>query len=117
MNAMTRLFIDYLQLGSNAAELTEWLSELADDAEDELDATPNYFAWLAEKRLDFIKQVDLVEAARRLKRVHHLEHAYMPRHKGKIESGVKYVKRNALKARQFESLEAENEFLLHWETT
>jgi transposase len=41
----------------------------------------------------------------------------MPRHKGKIESGVKYVKRNALKARQFESLEAENEFLLHWETT
>ncbi len=42
---------------------------------------------------------------------------YMPRHKGKIESGVKYVKRNALKARQFESLEAENEFLLHWETT
>lgn len=42
---------------------------------------------------------------------------YMPRHKGKIESGVKYVKRNALKARQFESLEKENEFLLHWETT
>jgi transposase len=42
---------------------------------------------------------------------------YMPRHKGKIESGVKYVKRNALKARQFESLEAENEFLLRWETT
>jgi hypothetical protein len=41
----------------------------------------------------------------------------MPRHKGKIESGVKYVKRNALKARQFESLEAENEFLLRWETT
>ena len=42
---------------------------------------------------------------------------YMPRHKGKIESGVKYVKRNALKARQFESLEAENELLLRWETT
>jgi hypothetical protein len=42
---------------------------------------------------------------------------YMPRHKGKIESGVKYVKRNALKARQFESLEAENKLLLHWETT
>ncbi len=42
---------------------------------------------------------------------------YMPRHKGKIESGVKYVKRNALKARQFESLEAENDFLLRWETT
>ena len=75
MNAMTRLFIDYLRLGNNEAELTEWLDELADDAEDELDATPDYFAWLAEKRLDFIKQVDLVEAARRLKR----EHAYGPR--------------------------------------
>jgi transposase len=42
---------------------------------------------------------------------------YMPRHKGKIESGVKYVKRNALKARQFESLEEENQLLLQWETT
>jgi transposase len=42
---------------------------------------------------------------------------YMPRHKGKIEAGVKYVKRNALKARHFESLEAQNDFLLHWETT
>jgi len=42
---------------------------------------------------------------------------YMPRHKGKIESGVKFVKRNALKARRFESLEAENAFLLNWETT
>jgi len=41
---------------------------------------------------------------------------YTPRHKGKIESGVKYVKRNALKARRFSSLEEENEFLLHWET-
>jgi hypothetical protein len=43
--------------------------------------------------------------------------AYMPRHKGKVESGVKYVKRNALKGRRFESLQEENEFLLHWETT
>lgn len=42
---------------------------------------------------------------------------YMPRHKGKIESGVKYVKRNALQGRQFKSLEDENEFLRHWETT
>ena len=42
---------------------------------------------------------------------------YTPRHKGKIESGVKYVKRNALKARRFSSLEEENEFLLRWETT
>lgn len=42
---------------------------------------------------------------------------YTPRHKGKVESGVKYVKNNALKARTFTSLEAENDFLLHWETT
>jgi transposase len=41
---------------------------------------------------------------------------YTPRHKGKIESGVKYVKRNALKARVFTSLAEENEFLLNWET-
>jgi transposase len=41
---------------------------------------------------------------------------YTPRHKGKIENGVKYVKRNALKARVFQSLAEENEFLLHWET-
>ena len=41
---------------------------------------------------------------------------YTPRHKGKIESGVKYVKRNALKARIFTSLVEENEFLLNWET-
>jgi transposase len=42
---------------------------------------------------------------------------YTPRHKGKIESGVKYVKRNALKARVFATLEEENDFLLRWETT
>ena len=41
---------------------------------------------------------------------------YTPRHKGKIESGVKYVKRNALKSRRFASLSEQNEFLLHWET-
>lgn len=41
---------------------------------------------------------------------------YTPRHKGKVESGVKYVKRNALKGREFNSLSEENEFLLHWET-
>jgi len=76
MNEMTKLFIDYLRLGNNEAKLTECLTDLADEAEDGLDATANYFTWLAEKRLDFIKQVDLVEAAWRLKRVHHLEHAY-----------------------------------------
>ncbi len=42
---------------------------------------------------------------------------YMPRHKGKVESGVKYVKRNALKARSFDSLDEQNDFLLRWETT
>ena len=41
---------------------------------------------------------------------------YMPRHKGKVESGVKYVKRNALKGRVFTSLAEENQFLLNWET-
>ncbi len=41
---------------------------------------------------------------------------YTPRHKGKIESGVKYVKRNALKGRAFPGLAEENEFLFNWET-
>jgi transposase len=41
---------------------------------------------------------------------------YMPRHKGKVESSVKYVKRNALKGRVFTSLAEENQFLLSWET-
>lgn len=42
---------------------------------------------------------------------------YTPRHKGKVESGVKYVKNNALKSRKFESLSAEQAFLQHWEET
>jgi len=42
---------------------------------------------------------------------------YMPRHKGKVESGIKYVQNNALKARKFSSLQAENEHLAHWEAT
>lgn len=41
---------------------------------------------------------------------------YTPRHKGKVESGVKYVKRNALKGRIFTSLAEENQFLMNWET-
>ena len=41
---------------------------------------------------------------------------YTPRHKGKVESSVKYVKRNALRGRVFTSLAEENEFLLRWET-
>lgn len=39
----------------------------------------------------------------------------MPRHKGKIEAGVKYVQSNALAGRQFASLAAQNIFLLEWE--
>jgi len=40
---------------------------------------------------------------------------YTPEHKGKVESSVKYVKNNALKARVFASLAEENQFLLRWE--
>jgi len=40
---------------------------------------------------------------------------YTPRHKGKVENGIKYVKDNALKGREFDSLEAENRFLGEWE--
>jgi transposase len=42
---------------------------------------------------------------------------YTPRHKGKIERGIGYAKNNALKARVFQSLEEENQFLLRWEET
>jgi hypothetical protein len=41
----------------------------------------------------------------------------MPRHKGKIEAGVKYTQNNALKGRTFTSLERQNDYLHHWETT
>ena len=40
---------------------------------------------------------------------------YTPRHKGKVESGVKYVKNNALKGRVFSSLGEQRQFLIHWE--
>ncbi len=42
---------------------------------------------------------------------------YTPRHKGKIENGIKYVKNNALKARTFSTLAEENEHLRQWEQT
>lgn len=42
---------------------------------------------------------------------------YTPRHKGKIERGIDYVKANALKGRSFESLVQQNTLLLHWEKT
>jgi len=41
---------------------------------------------------------------------------YTPRHKGKVERGVDYVKSNALKGRTFSSLAEQNEHLLSWET-
>ena len=37
----------------------------------------------------------------------------VPRHKGKVEAGVKYVQNNALVGRRFESLAAQNLFLAH----
>ena len=39
----------------------------------------------------------------------------MPRHKGKVEAGVKYVQNNAVKGRSFESLAGQNLFLSGWE--
>ena len=42
---------------------------------------------------------------------------YTPRHKGKVESGVKYVKNSALQGHTFGSLPAEQEHLQHWEAT
>jgi transposase len=41
---------------------------------------------------------------------------YTPRHKGKIENGIGYVKNNALKGKSFGSLAEQNAYLLHWET-
>ena len=38
-----------------------------------------------------------------------------PRHKGKVERGVGYVKSNALRGRTFDSLQAQNEHLHRWE--
>src|SRR5882672_2260121 len=39
----------------------------------------------------------------------------MPRHKGKVESGVKYAQNNAVKSQSFESLAAQNSHLSDWE--
>jgi len=41
---------------------------------------------------------------------------YTPRHKGKIERGIGYVKDNCLKGHKFASLAEQNEHLLNWET-
>lgn len=42
---------------------------------------------------------------------------YTPRHKGKTERGIGYMKDNGLKGRTFNSLQEENAYLLDWETT
>jgi len=42
---------------------------------------------------------------------------YMPRHKGKTERQIGYVKSNGLKGRTFSSLQEENDFLIQWEST
>ena len=42
---------------------------------------------------------------------------YTPRHKGKIERGIGYVKGNALKGRTFSSLADQNQHLQAWEAT
>ena len=39
----------------------------------------------------------------------------MPRHKGKVESAVKYAQDDALKGRKFAGLMGQNLFLLDWE--
>lgn len=42
---------------------------------------------------------------------------YTPRHKGKVERGIGYVKNNGLAGRQFTSLGDQNQHLAHWEQT
>lgn len=41
----------------------------------------------------------------------------MPRHKGKVEAGVKYAQSNALRGRRFASVAEQNHFLADWERT
>jgi transposase len=38
-----------------------------------------------------------------------------PNRKGTVENAIKYTQDTALKGRKFESIEAQNEFLMHWE--
>lgn len=42
---------------------------------------------------------------------------YMPRHKGKVERGIAYVRGNALKGRTFATLDEQNAHLARWEAT
>ena len=41
----------------------------------------------------------------------------MPRHKGKVEAGVKFAQNNGVKGRSFNSLGEQNTFLTEWERT
>ena len=41
--------------------------------------------------------------------------SYTPRHKGKVERGIDYVKENGLKGHRFPDLAAENRHLAEWE--
>jgi transposase len=38
-----------------------------------------------------------------------------PNRKGSVENGVKYTQDTVLKGRKFETIEAQNEWLRHWE--
>lgn len=40
---------------------------------------------------------------------------YTPRHKGKVEAGVKYAQDNAVKGKEFDSLADQNAYLADWE--
>lgn len=40
-----------------------------------------------------------------------------PRHKGKVERGIDYVQENALKGKNFATLQEQNAYLEHWEKT
>ena len=42
---------------------------------------------------------------------------YSPEHKGKVESDIGYVKRSALKGKEFPSIQAQNEALRDWEAS
>lgn len=73
-----------------------------------------------------VKQVDWFEPELNPKVVSFCEHygvvilptkPAMPRHKGKIEAGIKYVQANGLAGKQFESLGAQNLHLAYWEET
>jgi transposase len=73
-----------------------------------------------------VKQVDGFEPELNPKVVSFCEHygtvilptkPAMPRHKGKIEAGIKYVQANGLAGKQFASLGAQNVHLAHWEET